>query len=252
MRGSGKLIAVVCLAALAGTGQAETPDREKVTSLFKMFLRDSAELPMDVAVTTVVTNARGRQTRRSETTVHLLFKGYSQQAERFTWTSHGGFLHLRQLHDSLAGDFNIFKAFAMVVPDKNGETKWNLAEAGAGLLVRLVQTDCKGFEMNGELYPKVGCSSVEFHLGRNAAGDLKVERFTLDSQNLPAAGRLRYLGDVQVRRYHAEGDVQDGYLPNDPRPFLVPRRVVTTIETDKGTIVVTDEHSMAAPETKRK
>jgi hypothetical protein len=46
--------------------------------------------------------------------------------------------------------------------------------------------------------------------------------------------------------YYSEGDVQKGFLPGDPRPFLVPKRVVTMIETDKGKIVLTNEHTLAA------
>jgi hypothetical protein len=246
---SARWAALVCAAAMTCAGQAGEPiaaDREQATAVFRMFLRDSAELPMDVAVTTVVTDPHGREKRRTRATVHLLFKGYSQQAERFSLTSRSGMFHLRELHDSIAGDFSIFKAFSMVAPGKDGQAKWDVAEEAEGLLVRFVQADCKPFDLAGELFPRNDCSAVEFHLGRDPSGALKVERFTLDSLHLPVPGTLRYLGAVQVRKYHVEGDVQNGYLPNDPRPFLVPKRVVTTIETEKGRIVLTNDHTMAA------
>jgi len=123
---------------------------------------------MDVAVTTVVTDPGGRVRRRTQATVHLVFRGYNQQAERFTFRSDAGFFHWRELHDSIVGDFAIFKAFSQVAPGKDGRTKseMEIAEEGAGLVVRSAQNDCQGFELrSGELWAKQDCSAVEFHLG---------------------------------------------------------------------------------------
>jgi hypothetical protein len=252
MRMSAMLLAGMICLAQAGTA-GEPVDREKVAGLFKLFLRDSAELPMDVAVTTVVTNAKGREIRRKHTTTRLLFRGYSQQAEKFTLTANGSFFHLRELHDSMAPDFAIFKAFSMAVPGKDGPPKLEFAEEGAGVLVRKVENDCGTFRMQlGELIARGDCSAVEFRIGRDTADGLTIRSFRIDARNLPAAANLRYLGACEVWRYHAEGDLQNGYLPGDPRPFLVPKRVVATIETDKGQIVITNDHSMAAPAARKK
>jgi hypothetical protein len=237
---------LACCGAAAADGPA---DRDRVTAVFKSFLRDSAELPMDVAVTTVVTNAAGRQKRHTQATVHLVFHGYNQQAERFTLRSDTGFFHFRELHDSIAGDFEIFKAFSMVVPGKDGRTKSDVefTEDNGGLTVRTGQNDCRGFDLKaGELWATQDCSAVEFRLGRDAAGELTVERFRIETKNLPARGNVRYLGPAEVRRLYAEGELQKAYLPGDPRPFLAPKHVVTTIETDKGKVVVTGEHAVAA------
>src|SRR5579883_226840 len=220
-------------------------DRDRVSAVFKTFLRDSAELPMDVAVTTVVADARGREKRHTHSTVRLLFRGYNQQGERFSMRAQAGLFSYRLLHDSMAGDLAIFRAFSLLGVAREAQASWTLTEDRAGLRVRSAPVHCSGFIMDGELFPKHDCAAAEFQLGRDAAGELTVDGFSLDSTNLPAAGKVRYLGPVQVRRYHVEGNLQNGYLADDPRPFLVPKHVVATIETDKGTIVVTDDHTVA-------
>jgi hypothetical protein len=236
------LAGMACLSHAAAAG--ERVDREKVAGLFKMFLRDSAELPMDVSATTVVTDAKGRETRRKHTVAHLLFKGYNERSGNFAATLHGNFFQMRTLYDSMAPVFALFKAFSLAVPGQDGPPKLEMAEQGTGVVVHAAQSDCGAFRMLGELIAKDDCSAVEFQIGRDAAGGLTIERFRMDARNLPAAANLRYLGPCEVRRYYTEGDVQKGYLTGDPQPFLVPKRVVTTIETDKGRIVVTNEHTM--------
>lgn len=238
---------LVWMALLAGVAQAgEVPDAAPVTALFKMFLRDSAELPMDVLVKTVVTDSKGHQKRNTHATIHLLFKGYSEKGQRFTFTSRAGLWDRRVLHDSVTGDLAVFRAFSGVMPDRDGKQRFDTAEDGMAIVVRSKTEDCNQFEWrSGELYPARDCAGVEFRLERGSDGELSVGRFRLDTQNLPGRGNVRYLGAASVRKYEAEGDVQKAYLPGDPKPFLVPKRVVTTIETDKGKIVVTEEHRMA-------
>ncbi len=245
------LIAGFLLAGLSGFGQsaASNPiNRAKIATLSKMFLRDSAELPMDVTVTTVITDRAGREKRRSQSSVHFLFHGYNQQAEKFSFDSHSGWFNTGALRDSFSGDLAVFAAFGELAPKKNGDADFEMIQQdlpGQGIFIKTSDPDCHDFEMSDRfLYPKKYCSSVEFHVGTDSAGQLSVERFTLQIGNLPAAGKIVYLGAVQIRSIRAEGDIQKAYLPNDPLPFLVPRQVVTSIETDKGKIVLTNLYTL--------
>jgi hypothetical protein len=237
----------VWIALLAGIAPAgEAPDTASVTALFRMFLRDSAELPMDVLVRTVVTDSKGHQKRNTQATIHLLFRGYSEKAERFTFQSRAGLWDRRVMNDSMTGDLAVFGAFSRVMPDRDGKTRFQTIEDGSAVVVRSSADDCNQFEWRrGDLYPERGCTAVEFRLGRGSRGELRIERFRLEALHLPARGNVRYLGPAMVQKYEAEGDVQEAYLADDPRPFLAPKRVVTTIETDKGKIVVTEEHKLA-------
>jgi hypothetical protein len=71
-----------------------------------------------------------------------------------------------------------------------------------------------------------------------------VQNFAVDIEQLPARGNVRYLGEGQVRKIHSDGEVQEARMGNDPRPFLIPKRVTTTIETDRGAIVVTNDYTL--------
>jgi len=247
---------ILLLAAAAGVAQpiagSGPVDPAQATALFKMFLRDSAELPMDVAVTTVVTDAAGRQKRHVQGTIRLLFHGYSQQRERFSFHASAGLMYRRLLNDSMAAELATFKAFAVVSPGKDGAPKVQIVQQGGDLVARNAD-ECREQEMHTHglylsrgLYLQKDCSRAEFLLGRDAAGALEIRRYRLDVMNLPASVKLAYLGQVEVRQYMTEGDVQKVYLPGDPKPFLAPKHLVLTIETDKGRVVVTGDHTLAA------
>ena len=70
------------------------------------------------------------------------------------------------------------------------------------------------------------------------------------AERVPQQGHvpdLPYLGEGNVRRFHANGELQQVTLPDDPRPFLIPKRVITTVESEKGTIVVTNDYKLGSP-----
>ena len=210
---------------------------------------------MDVAVTTVVTDPAGKEKRRSQSTVHLVFHGSNQQAERFSFNSRSGWFNTGALRDSHTGTFAVFVAFSRLVPKKDSEDRLEIRQEppGQGFLIRSPNRDCHDFEMSDRgLYPTRYCSSAEFHAGSDPSGALTLERFSLEIANLPAPAKIAYLGDVRVRRMHAEGDIQKAYLPKDPRPFFIPKRVATTIATDKGNIVLTNVYTLTADRARKK
>jgi hypothetical protein len=79
---------------------------------------------------------------------------------------------------------------------------------------------------------------------RDATGKLAVKDFAVDIEQLPAPGKVRYLGEARVRKIHSDGEVQEARMGDDPHPFLIPKRVTTTIETDKGAVVVTNDYTL--------
>jgi hypothetical protein len=231
-------------------GPISSADRAKITALSKTFLRDSAELPMDVAVQTIVTDASGNPKRRAQSTVRFLFHGYNQQAGSFQFEARGSWFNGGPMHDSLAGDFAVLDALRRLAPNAKrspgDEPVIHPDPSGKGFLVRAVQQDCDPFETNERfLYPTHYCTSVEVRITNGPDGALAIESFSLDMRNLPAPAKIPYLGAVQLKRFRAEGDIQKAWLPNDPSPFFVPKRVVTTIDTDKGRIVVTNAYTLS-------
>jgi hypothetical protein len=51
-------------------------------------------------------------------------------------------------------------------------------------------------------------------------------------------------GAATILRYHVDADFQKVLLPGDPKPFLVPKLVTVTVDTDKGKIVMNSEYKL--------
>jgi hypothetical protein len=232
------------VAAAAGS----LPDLSQVTALSKTFLRDSAELPMDVAVQTKATDAKGKKKRDAHSRVQFLFKGYNGAAQRYSFQASSGLMGLRILHDSSAPNFAVINAFTGLAPHGADPADVIIepgAADGAFTIRSKPSTDCKDFQMEASsMYPRRYCYSVLFHVTAGEDGKLSVQDFAVDINKLPAPGNVRYLGAAQVRKIHSEGQVQEARLGNDPQPFLIPKHVETTFETDKGTVVVTSDYTL--------
>ena len=238
-----------CAIALAVCAIAQTnpDDHTKIAAVSKLFLRDSAELPMDVAVTTVVTDAKGKEKRRAQSTVHFLFHGYNLKTERFSFSARSGWFSTRALHDSMIGDWAVFQAIGMLAPARDHvQLDVRTDPAGPGFAIHGANIGCHEFVMDEHwLIPRKSCPEVSLHSAVDEKGGATLDRFTMEVGPLPVPAKIGYLGDVQVNKLHIEGEIQKTYLPNDSSPFLIPRKVVTTFTTDTGSIVITNEYRAA-------
>jgi hypothetical protein len=246
-------VPVICLlgstlSAAGAASAADLPDRGQITALSKTFLRDSAELPMDVLVKTVVTDAKGKKKRDAQSNVQFVFSGYNAATEKYSFRSTAGFMSLRILHDSIAGNFAAINAFSRLTPHGSNPAEMTIepGEPGGAFIIRSkAAADCHGFSMPAKfLYGEHYCYTTVFRVTRDAAGKLAIQDFAVDIEQFPAPGKVRYLGEVQVRKIHSAGEVQEARMGDDPRPFLIPKRVTTIIETDKGAVVVTNDYTL--------
>jgi hypothetical protein len=234
---------------VAGAAAADDlPERGQITALSKTFLRDSAELPMDVLVKTVVTDAKGKTKRDAHSNVQFVFRGYNAGTEKYSFRSTAGFMSLRILHDSMAGNFAAINAFSRLTPHGSNPAEMTIEHGGSGgfFIVRSeAAADCHGFRMSAKfLYGEQYCYAAVFRVARDTAGKLAIQDFAVDIEQLPAWGNVRYLGEGQVRKLHSDGEVQEARMGDDPHPFLIPKRVTTTIETDKGAVVVINDYTL--------
>jgi hypothetical protein len=86
------------------------PDRAEVVALSGTFLRDTAELPMEVDVTVVVTDVKGKQKRNARSKVAFVFRGHNGQTGRFSVRSTTGILSVRGMRDSFAPNLAVINA----------------------------------------------------------------------------------------------------------------------------------------------
>src|SRR4051794_26027644 len=130
---------------IGGAAADDVPDRGQITALSKTFLRDSAELPMDVIVKTVVTDAKGKRKRDAQSNVQFLFRGYNAGAEKYSFRSSAGFMSLRILHDSAAGNFAAINAFSRLTPHGSEPADVTIepgGPAGSFIVRSKVRADC--------------------------------------------------------------------------------------------------------------
>jgi hypothetical protein len=222
-------------------------------ALAKKYFRDSAELPMNVDVTTVITDAKGKTKRRTHSTVLFVFKGYNQEAGKFTFYGRSGWFNTAALRDSLTGHFSAYLAATYLAPKKGEPHRLEIhqpSHSGEPFLVTAHDSPCSDLVLHERfLFPKQACGSAEFRLRPDSTDFAVFQHFSLDLGHVPARSKVPYLGDVQITSFQAEEDFQKAFLPGDPQPFLLPEKVVTTIATDRGQIVITN---LYAPKVQKK
>jgi hypothetical protein len=97
---------------------------------------------------------------------------------------------------------------------------------------------------NKEMYlPDDLCGASAFQLH----DDLIFRKFAFDVLGLPAPVKLDPFGQCNLQRYHAEVEFQQVTLPGGQVPFLIPKQVTATMETDKGKIVITSVYEPKQP-----
>lgn len=83
---------------------------DRIVALAKTYFRDSAEIPMDIAVTTIVTDKSGKPRQRAQSSVRMVFNGYNQQSGRLSLHANSGWFNTGALRDSMSGSMAAFVA----------------------------------------------------------------------------------------------------------------------------------------------
>jgi hypothetical protein len=229
-------------------GAAQTPEltSEQVVALARTFFRDTGELPMNVRVTKVVTDAGGKLKRRSESTVRVVYRGYNNHRFNSGWFNTGS------LRDSMSGDLALGVAMLVLAPKNGDPVKFKIVPPSAAGQPYQVVLELTGacpplqFARNSLLPVTRFCASCRYSLAGAPPSGLVFENFRLDVANLPAPAKLADLGDVEIRGVRVEGDFQKAFLPGDAQPYLLPRQVVISMDTSKGSIQVTNQYSPRA------
>ena len=216
-----------------------TPDR--VVVLAKIYFRDSAEVPLKVSVTTVVTDRAGKVKERHQSAVTMIFHGYNLQTGSFSLRSNSGWFNTGALRDSLGGDLTAFISAAYLMPSKEVDRKLEISPDKP--VVTVYDVNCPALSLSPRwLFPKATCGAARFTLAP-ALDDWEFQHFEFASSGPAAPAKIKYLGNVQLMAFHATVDFQANFLPGDPKPFLWPKMVVTTLTTDKGSVSVTNHYS---------
>ncbi|HEX9254227.1 MAG TPA: hypothetical protein VF938_01730, partial [Candidatus Angelobacter sp.] len=91
------------------------------------------------------------------------------------------------------------------------------------------------------------CGSFAVQLEKD---DLALKRYVFDAANLPVSANVDFIGTAIISGYHAEVEFQKVFLPDDPKPFLVPKQITVTVTTDKGKLVISSTYVPDLPRRK--
>lgn len=253
------LVAVLLLANVPLVAQfgvrSEQPEKapEKLTlddlvTAAKKYFRDTAEFPMIQTTTFSVVTSSGRNSKPKTISRDYLFRGYSRDRQTANARITGGSESMWDvLRGSKLGKASANSAIWTMIPGL-----WLYSDPGAYTLNFVPAADgsellqakmspvhaCPLLSMSHQnsqwYFPDNACGESEFQLDK----DLRFKQFAFQALGLPAQVDLAPFGRCNLEHYHAELEFQEVTLPQDKAPFLVPKRVTATIETDKGTVVI--------------
>lgn len=218
-----------------------------VTSAKKYF-RDTAEFPMIQTTTFSVAASSGRSSKPKTISRNYLFRGYSRQQGTANLTITGGSESMwKALRGSKLAKASANSAIWTMVPGL-------LLYADASSFILTLVPSASGSELfQAKMVPINACSVLsmghqnsQWYFPDNACGesefqldnDLRFKQFAFQASGLPAQVDLAPFGRCNLKSYHAELEFQEVTFPQDKAPFLVPKQITATLETDKGAVVI--------------
>lgn len=221
-------------------------DLDQIKALANTYFRDSTEIPMNVAVTTVVTDGAGKVKHQTQSTVGMVFNGYNQGSGKFSLRANSGMFNAGAMRDSLSGDLAAFFAGGLIPKKTSTQTIaiQQAPEPGKPVVVVVKDGACPQLALMPQwMFPQHPCGSAQFSVIAGSHGSLIFQHFSFDSSGSPAQAKIAGLGDVQLLAFHAEVEFQEVVLAGDSNPYLWPLEAVTSVTTNKGKVTITDRYS---------
>jgi hypothetical protein len=214
---------------------------DKIRALAKIYLRDSAEVPMSVDVTTVVTDPAGKVKHRSHFTEGMVFHGYNLASGNFSIRATKGGLTPFGLRDGLSGDLATFFGGSAVF-DKEAAIQIHQA-TGQPVAVIVKHANCPAIDWIPKYsFPQHPCGAMEVTLARDERGEPAIQHVTFNSTGSPGTANIAHLGMAQIKAFQFGVDFQLKFLPGEDKPYLWPLTTVVSASTDKGTVTITNRY----------
>jgi hypothetical protein len=233
----------------AGVSAQQPADKltlEQLTTAAQHYFRDSAEFPLLQKTTFSVVEANGHARKVQSVSAEYIFRGYNKGTKKAGARIHGdvsawqGMTGAKTFKASTSSVIWAMDAGQKLFADPGmllfeaGETS---GAAGAQTAKMTPAKPCPTVTMkdHGAWYvPDQRCGPSEFQVG----GDLSFQKYTFDLSGLPVPVDIDAFGPCILQRYHAEVEFQSVEVPGEKEPFLVPKQVTATLETNKGKIVI--------------
>jgi hypothetical protein len=215
----------------------------------KVYLRDSAEFPLNTKVEVTFTDLAGHVRNHKTGTYKYNFHGYNVRSSTGklnldgSWRTALSGSTLRRA--AIATSIAPILLGVLLYPDTEKNFLLTMSQGDSPDLVSVTIKpggECDLFQWDNERYISHSfCGSYALQVGKD---DFVLKHFAFDASRLPAPAEMDVLGQATISRYHSEAEFQKVFLPGDPKPFLVPKRVTITVETDKGKLVMSGNYTL--------
>ncbi len=215
---------------------------ERVAKSGKEYLRDSAEFPLRMTIDFSAIDSSGRVVKHRNGKFDYDFHGYNSRSGESNTRLRGPKSERKEA---------LSTALLVTLPSlllfSNMEEKFRLqpvdSPAPDTLMANFVPVkECDFSPWSTELYlTERICGSARVQLYKD---DSSMKTFAFDFGGLPVQGKVDYLGQATINRFHVDTEFQKLMLPGDSKPFLVPRHIVLTVETNKGKLIMTSEFEL--------
>jgi hypothetical protein len=209
----------------------------------RAYLRDSAEFPLKMQLSMVAKDSSGRTIKSDHAAGTYDFHGYNPSSENASGNARlisGLFHSAKSLIPTFMNGF-----LASVLPSsilsKKDADNYSLEPAENSpssqlVIARVRNLQCAEFKWsNQKTFPENFCGASQFALQKD---DLSLQHFSFEAGGLPLRTEVKPFGRCEVLHYRAEVEFQKVKLPDDPKPFVVPKHVEVTVETDKGKLIM--------------
>jgi hypothetical protein len=242
------LIIVAIVPCVSAAFSADELTLGQVAKASKVYFRDSAEFPMHIGVELTATDLAGKVRKHKTGKFKYDFHGYNQRAGHGTITLHGP--RGMMARAALSAAASSMAPISFLSPDAETGYLFTVIDQGTDIAsARLSRIDQCAPSTWLPDYDGLDtmCGSFAVQLEKD---DLALKRCIFDAGNLPVSAAIDVLGPATVSGYHAEAEFQKVFLPDDPKPFLVPKLVTVTITTDKGKLVISSAYTTDPPRRK--
>lgn len=237
------LFFVLC-APVCGISVDDNPTFAQFSKAAKVYLRDSAEFPLNEKIEVTFTDRAGHVRKHKAGHYKYDFHGYNTRSNK-------GTVNLKySLGTALFGGPLKKAVYATSIPTMlvgillhpEMEKNATMAPGASPDLVAVALHpggECDPFQWENEAYASTSlCGNYEVQARKD---DFVLQYFAFEAARFPVPATMDVFGQVNIARYHSDMEFQKAFLPGDPKPFLVPKRVVVTVETDKGKLVIAGE-----------
>ncbi len=226
----------------ASSASDDQPTLAQVVKASRTYFRDSAELPLVMTIELTAKDPSGRVRKHKTGKVKYDFHGYNPRSEN--------------ANANLRGSRSVMKAafvaaisgtlpMALLTPKADQAFNLSFQESSPPEIVSMqfVPTaPCEPMKWSPDSYgPESLCGTYVVQLTRPR---LVLSHFAFAAAGLPITGNVEFLGMTTISGYHVDAEFQDVMLPDDPKPFRVPKRIAVTVETAKGTLYMKADYSL--------